>query len=404
MTPKHPIPRTTENLYALLDKKFNTEYPNQTFWREFHEIDKELTPGCIRMENFAGNSNHAESNVAFTPGAPTLVMQLKTENAVHNAVRVLKSFFRGTGVEFIPEIDVKDGQHVCQIRSNIDKPQWSKLAVFCKYRFAKEIPSSEQETLRTECQQQVDNYLKGTDVKWNATIGMPAFCSLMGLHGVLRPLEKHRPDARRKAIEMNKVRASGVPAIFRDIDIHVDINKDGIIEATNYKMGYDPNRAAIAACVEGGELLSIAKEAFGYNFFSKDLPIANKFLHAGVAAVSAVALTEGRMEPIIIAAIGGAGLVVGFVQRRWQIIGQLNELKKNTHLLVEAFNKPDSVNLKDGSTENPQAIIDEAYSEGNMAALKELLEAHAIRHLAFQSSGRVVDHLAARATAQTFRL
>ncbi len=314
-------------LYILMDDNYEKYLPGETLWRKLRAVDKELEPGCIYMEDFkaAGASRHSQR--AFREGEKTLVLRLKTEENAEDAVDCLTKIFRGAGPRFVVEKTDFAGQHAFQIRSNIDKLHWEKLAVVCKHRFDREIPKEERAAAMDGAQATIDHFIAKTDCKsWHALEGMPAFCSLMGLHGILRAKERVSGSNMEREASLNKPHPRGTPYLFEDVVMHVDVSKEGMISGLPYTLGYNANRDAMHKTVEH-RLWNLVMEGLGGDP-TAPAPVANKALRAAGFGLGVTALTHGDFNPLLVTGVAGVALVVGFVRNRWQVLGRLDELEK----------------------------------------------------------------------------
>lgn len=375
-----------ENLYILMDENYERCYGKKQFWKELHKIDAEITPGCIRMEKFKGEPakdmrGNVDASEAFFSGTQTIVIELKNPKTVLKSAELLNQIFMDTGTRFIPEAVGEHGHKRYQLRSNIDKLHWGKLGVFLKYRHEREVPRAEHDAVRAEVQKTITSYIDGTDCKaWGAVEGMPAFCSLMGLHGNLRPAKAYPADTTRKHMELNSPHTRGNPVVFDGITIHVDLDKNGALTAsTPYTLGYNPTIGALEKAHDD-TLLSMAIEACGGNPFSRHLPLSNRLLKAAGLGAGMIAIATGETLPVIMCTTAMAGgLLVGYMHKRWEVLGHLNELRdKNARqmALIQSAAKP-AEPAAPLTTAQERAMEDmqrEAFSAESMKQLHEAIE------------------------------
>ena len=230
---------------------------------------------------------------------PTVVIRLQHEKTARDGARLLNQIFAGCGAAFVPEMVYRDGHRQFQIRSNIDKQYWDKLCVFCQYRFEREIPAEEREARLAECEQAISTYTQGTEFEdWRSLDGVPAFITLMGLHGVLRPQERRPPDCERAEIEFNTPHPRGTPLVFDGVTVHVELRgPDAKIAMTPYtrafdvspySYGFDVDKEARDYAREGKSLDEFLLEPFGGSPFAKNISRTSR-------ASRTVALSAGIM-------------------------------------------------------------------------------------------------------------
>lgn len=331
-----------DDLFTLLDGNFHKYFPKgKTFWRELHSLDGELTPGCISyalvsQQPATDLRTGDDSSRAFT-NQKVLTIGMQTAEAAKHGATLLNHIFEGCGTEFIAESYDRGEQAAYRIRGNIDKSHWDKLCVFCSYRFEREIPKGEQKLLLATCQKTIDQYTYGTDSDgWRAVEGVPAICTLMGLHGNLRPAERYGADPARKTAEINHNHPRGNPLAFDGVVVHVDVKKGGEVKTMPYKVGFDPGRVAMGDATGNEPYLGLLLETFGGNPFAKHLPLSRRAIFSvGLALGTIGAVTGGEMMlgwlgPAAAATGAGVFVIATYVDHRLKIIDRIDGIRRGS--------------------------------------------------------------------------
>lgn len=322
-----------DQLFLTMEPNADFYHDGITFWRELHEVCKELTPGCITVEKFKGEHGKdlragQDTSRAFHPDEQTVVIRLKNKETVLQAVSLLKELFKSTGTRFIPE--EPEGGGPPQIRTNIDKIQQDKLSVISQFYFDREVNDPEERArLQTECQTIVDNYVKGTpdEGHWKAREGVLPFVSLMGLHGLLRPKERHKLDSARKEKEMNAHHPHGDPKLFKDVVVHVQTDRNGQV----YGMLYDPLKDAYTRAQGGVRFRNFVRELLGGD------PLNHESAHSfGLAAARTGGLLFGTYEAlhgnpmvVIIGSVAGVCFGIDMARQSYRIKKRMQSIKDN---------------------------------------------------------------------------
>lgn len=380
---KRPSPEASaqsarENLFLLLDRNMATHLGKQEFWHALHALDKELTPGSLRVEPFVPRrpAHDAEEDLSaqlFTKGMPTLVIPVKHRETAQRAVRALNKIFAGCGTEFVLETTHSHNTVHYQIRSNIDKQHWDKLCVFCQYRFEREIAQEERPALMQECEQAVADYTRGTDADyWHALEGVPAFISLMGLHGLLRPKAALHspPNKERKQIEFDTPNPRGTPLVFEGIQVHVELRgSESQVVMTPYTFGFNAEKEArrhATADKSYGELLL---ETFGGNPFDKRDSATIRAIHAVTLFLTTTGFGAtlygiskgaewlsgdvgemiGWIGPAAAAGAAGSFVVFTYLDHKWRMIERIDGIRKGSKELKE---------LEQQYTRNPELAFE----------------------------------------------
>jgi hypothetical protein len=333
-----------EDLFCLLDENMAKHVGRHNFWRTLHKLDAEIEPNAIHLEPFrAGSARGVDGDVRseemFCKGTPTVVVQLKSKAAAIDGARTLNKVFAGSGTEFVAEAVHYDGRDHFQIRSNIDKQHWDKLCVFMHYRFEREIPQEERKALQKECHTAVHHYTRGTvNAHWRTLEGVPAFITLMGLHGVLRPVEQVKPDVRRKQAEFNSPNARGTPYVFDGIKVHVELKSrnSGAVTMVPYSYGFEVDKSALEDATEGKSYWGLLLETFGGNPFQKEIGLASRAIYTIGLSIGLFGASKGAEELIGWigpgASIGSAGafIVATYVNHKWKILQQIEGIRKGS--------------------------------------------------------------------------
>lgn len=336
-----------ENLFLLLDDKMATHVGKLHFWRDLQALDDCIVPGSIRVEPYLANmfdghddENHAEEE--FCKGHDTLVIGVTDKRVATRAVRLLNKIFAGCDAEFVLEAH-SNGHETLQIRSNIDKQYWDKLAVFCQYRFAREVPQAEQRVLNDACQSRVSAYTEDTPyAEWKSLEGVPAFVTLMGLPGVLRPRSPEAPDVKRKQAEFDFPHPRGTPFLFDGIQVHVELksNNQREITTTPYTYGFEPEKSAMRNATEGKSYWELLLETIGGNPFEKGIGWTYRAIAWVGLGLGFTGLTEvaGWLGSGATAGAVGTFVVATYVNHKWKIIERIEGIRKGSKEL-EALEK-----------------------------------------------------------------
>ena len=258
-------------LFMQMEKNAIEYYGNQTFWRELHEVSRELTPNCISVEPFNEEMAYSiasgrPTNKEFLRNEKTVVIRLKNKETALQAADLLNNLFNSTGTHFVAEIP--EGSDTPQIRSNIDKQHASHLSVISKFFFDREITNpDERKVIHDECKKIVAEYVKNTkhEQVWKARTGVLPFASLAGLPGNLRPLDPPPFDPEKKLHEL-KGNGRKNSVLFKDVVFFVDIDKNGDI----WCLKYDPFRHAYSEAQGGVGVVQWLQEVGGGAVWSEE--------------------------------------------------------------------------------------------------------------------------------------
>ena len=389
---KHLVNTPDKNLFLLLEANAERYHGDQTFWSELHVVCRELTAGCISVEQFSNKPatdilTGKSTSKAFHPDEKTIVIKLQNKDTALHAVQLLSELFKSTGTHFIAEIP--EGSNTPQIRSNIDKNQAGKLSVISKFYFDREITDpDERRQIHEDSQKIIDAYTKGTDAEgwWKSREGVLPFVSLMGLHGNLRPKERHKPSRYRKEQEFNTPHPHGDPRLFKEVVVHVEMNNDGSI----YGVLYDPVRDAYTQAQGGVDFKHFIFELLGGDLQSEKTSIAVKALRTTGLILGTKALLEGDPNVLIIGGVAGLCFGVDLIRKRRNIghkLAKLQEQLEKQHAREKTIEtKVDAPAPELPSTKKAEEVPDyihEAYTHGhyNESALPAESEGNVTQYL-----------------------
>lgn len=327
---------------------------DQQFWLGLRELDKELVKGSIRTEIFSFDgtreldySDGAEES--FCKGMPTVVFGVKHPEAAIKGAKLLNRIFIGTGTEFVAEETHQNDATVYQIRSNIDQQHWEKLCVYCHYCFDREIKTPQFRTrLMKETQDKVTGYVSDfpeytLQAQWKALEGVPAFITLMGLPGVLRPEKLPAPNLERKQAEFDAPSPRGTPLVFRGIQVHIRLKNKGdrAITESPYTYGFEPDKLALHDATDGRHYWELLLETFGSNPFEKNIGWTSRaiaFANLGFGSVGLYASAHtlaGWIGPATTIGTAGVFIVATYADHKWKILKKIEGIRKGSKELDE---------------------------------------------------------------------
>ncbi len=353
-----------DNLYLLLDQRYHECLLDEKVWRRLEALDAGLVAGSMRMEPFdpkqmvssERNKEHAQEK--FTLKQPTLVFGMRTKAQAKEAALLLNRLMVGCQTQFHAE-PAGDGTY--QVRTNIDKQHWDKLTVLCQYRFDREIPEAERHRHTVCAQRHIHDYTRGTDAKdWKALSGVPAFITLMGLPGILRPAVSEAIDSARKQREFSEPSPLGVPALFRGVPVHVELKsgQGGVFDSYSY--GYLVDLAALDKATDGKTPKALLLETIGGNPFEKNISPTSRVCR--VLGMTGWVSGAAAFTPELLDVVGVFGCGVGTVvfvtgawaNYRYKLLDQLASLKQNTTEQSSAAVIEHSLSREQGRGQQPK--------------------------------------------------
>ncbi len=356
-----------ENLFLLLDDKMANHVGKLDFWRDLHALDDCIVPGSIRVRPHCQQSPGESEDMPL----PEVVIGLSDAEKVRRAQHKLNKIFEGSGAKFEMATHPTTVGAQTELIGHLDKHYWDKLALFCQYRFEREVPAEARDELKRSCQKQVEAYTAGTPyADWQSAPGVPAFVTLMGLPGVLRAHTRELPDAKRKQAEFNSPHKRGVPYLFEAVPVHVTLKSARAreIDPTPYDYGYDPEREALESATQGKDYLEILADQFGGNLFRKGANWTERGRTAVSYTIWGFGLDQlsGWIGPIATVVCAGGFVGVTYVDHKYKLLHRLQSAFEKKQMMealaqeqshVPACNAPELLIVK---MENLQKALEAA--------------------------------------------
>lgn len=332
------LPKAQKRLYSKLDARYRNCFGRDQIWLKLVSLDKGLVNGSMRMEPFdpeaiSDSKSRDRALEKFTAGEPTLVFGMQHKEQAAQAAHLLGRLLVGCEARFHSEPAPKGGY---QVRCTLDKQIWDKLTVLCQYRFEREVlrdpnHAGGKDYYDPIAQRRITSYTKDTDnADWKTLSGVPAFITLMGLPGLLRPQKREKLNISRKQREFSDPSPLGTPQLFKGIPVHVELKSsknDGTFDA--YSFGYDPNLDALNRALGGRNFLSFTLETLGGDpFFERRIKAderLRKLLGLGTGIVGLVTISDRALD-----LFGGLGLPIGagaaaigaYTDYRWEWVNR----------------------------------------------------------------------------------
>lgn len=340
-----------ENLFLLLDDKMDTHMGESHFWYDLHALDDCIVPGSIRLHPHCQKSPAEPEDMPL----PEVVIGLSDAEKAATALHKLNKIFEGSGATFELATHLTTVGAQAELIGHLDKHYWDKLALFCQYRFEREVPVEARAALDQSTQKKVEAYTAGTPhADWQSPSGVPAFVTLMGLPGVLRAPTRELPDAKRKQAEFNHPHKRGVPYLFEGVPVHVTLKtaRAREIDPTPYDYGYDPEREALESATQGKDYLEILADQFGGNLFRKDASWPERGRTAISYTIWGFGLDQlsGWIGPIATVVCAGGFVGVTYVDHKYKLLHRLQsafekkqmmEALEQEQSLIPACNTPE---------------------------------------------------------------
>ena len=334
-----------ERLFLLLDYNHAKYMGDLTFWSQLHALDKEVRPNGIYQEPFqSGQTLDLDpldgSEEVFCKGTPTVVIEVNDRKSAVIGAKLLNKIFTGSGTRFVAEARVKNGYSVPLIRSNIDKQHWDKLCVYCHYCFNREVNDPLQvSAYKKETATMVHQYVAGSPYRhWKPLEGVPAFVTLIGLPGILRPAIEQQPNLDRKQHEFEIPHARGNPFLFDDISVHVELKSSNSQEVcfTPYHYGFNPMRKALREATDGASYWELMLETFGGNPFQKHIASSRRSIYAIGLGLGLYGASKGAVEmiawigPAASMAVAGSFVVFTIVDHTLRVSRRIDNIRRDS--------------------------------------------------------------------------